>query len=96
MIQTANYWLELNEPFSANRAYGMDAPDSVRLVPRSGTFLFTAPHAVHHYRDDATPDKASDVCTGGLCMLLGERPSEKTQRIAQELARALRGISEDF
>jgi hypothetical protein len=73
MNHTARQWLEHNRPFSANHAYGQDAPNAVRFTARSGEYLFTAPHAVHHYRDETLPDKQSDARTGGLAELLGQR-----------------------
>lgn len=72
--QIAARWVALNEPYTSNGNHGAGEPDGALYVKRaSSSLLLTAPHAVRHYRSKDLPSKKSDIWTGGLCELLGEK-----------------------
>lgn len=61
-------WKSAEEPFAANMYEGAVLPGTVHLHPGDTGAVFTAPHAVSHWRE--TRSKLADLNTGGMAMTL--------------------------
>ena len=67
---TPAYWHAHETSFSMNNYDGLAAGEAVCVLPQSGRWMLSAPHAVNHYRDGGI--KKADRMTGGLVTYLGK------------------------
>lgn len=63
------HWDELEAYFRANRYDGSADPDEILHITASGPYVFSAPHAINHFRDGQV--KIADRWTGSLSLILG-------------------------
>lgn len=64
-------WHALNDPFTLNDHTGPDRGSSVLIEIGRRPLVFSAPHAVHHFRDGQL--KTNDANTGGLAIALARQ-----------------------
>jgi hypothetical protein len=63
-------WHQLNQPFTMNDNLGPAKGSSVMIEPGTRPIVFSAPHAVHHFRRGGL--KTNDANTGGLAIALAK------------------------
>lgn len=61
-------WDRIEEPFRANHYDGSAEPDRILQFSAQGPFIFTAPHALNHFRDGQV--KLADRWTGSASLIL--------------------------